>query len=1086
MTRIRTQSEIILSLLDYYRSAQPNLDTKPGTVSRDLLVDAFALQLSRLYEDLQKVSSLQSLRLAIGNDLDKYGANFGINRKKGSKSTGTALITFPSISSDISIPAGTHVEAKNGAAFRVINNVVLSPVYASSYRSIASSYKSELESLNITDQYAYELNVEAIATGIQGNISKYSLVSIDIPGITNTTNMQPFSGGTLSEDDSVYKNRILSVFSGANTGTAVGYRNAALSDSSVLDAIVIEPGDPLMIRDGTVVSNIDGEDVVISEGTGGKIDIYIYGVRLQEILDTYIYRDLSNTGDATNSLNDYVLGQITSDFGKTVTKKRLENIKNGELPNQPVNNLISVSGSLSGNNFIEKSVDEYGRVSGNYELIKDTGSYAGSPWGFDRLHWISNQVSDYQEDKTKTKFNGQDSLTYSDVLSINTITERIRTNNENSRILKSDRSIILLSHTPVISVSRVFNLTTGERYVVEDQNPDGDTALNTTGRIKISGSSLPAVSDVLQVDYVWLHTFDSNYDYDNKKTSNNYRIVNDSIDWGYSNLVRDEDATLQADGSYLSFSVNHPITEGGVLFVNKYQEETATVSQYQNRKIINTTIPIKNIHSIYKLSSNLEIWNTDKADGTFNNTLVYLPTDVKIDNGENVNIIYNTIDVFNKDGYEGNSDGYKITIVPSDDAYAGDLVKVSYISDVNVLASEISLSDLPIYSRPESRINNTFNTKTLTNVGIQPTTHLYSSPGVIYKNLRLSPSKLKIAITNGIISPGTITVIGTSINYIDKSVIPSVGNSLKIDLSQSIKTFLGLKSIDLIPSNIYISKVVSVEKVDTISGQVLSVLNNYDLTGYKLKNNSFVIGYAESDNNLTNYEVLLPETLSNISNIPNIGQYLRISFYIATKTDNENIYFSKSETLFTNKTYFTVDSISVSSGFSSTSSSSTLISVYNYNQPQQSTRYKASYDYKAPKVNERINIRYNHNRLINDSTFNVESTRPISADVLVKAGSVVLVDISLAIVLQQAFINNSSTVVQNVQDAITSALNATQFGTTVDQSDLIAVAQGVEGVDRVRITHFNYTNTIGSVLSITAKRNEYISSNEVSVVIEDR
>ena len=45
----------------------------------------------------------------------------------------------------------------------------------------------------------------------------------------------------------------------------------------------------------------------------GKVDILIFGSRLQEALDSFIYRDLSNTNYPTNNKNDFVLGQVAGD-----------------------------------------------------------------------------------------------------------------------------------------------------------------------------------------------------------------------------------------------------------------------------------------------------------------------------------------------------------------------------------------------------------------------------------------------------------------------------------------------------------------------------------------------------------------------------------------------------------------------------------------------------------------------------------------------------------------------------------------------------------------------------------------------------
>src|SRR5690242_20548472 len=101
MVRIRTVDELILNACDFYKTAQPNLDIKPGTVARDLFIDGPNTQLARVYDELSLIRNSQSLRLALGSDLDKLGNNFGAVRKRGSVSSGVALYTFNEIESDI-------------------------------------------------------------------------------------------------------------------------------------------------------------------------------------------------------------------------------------------------------------------------------------------------------------------------------------------------------------------------------------------------------------------------------------------------------------------------------------------------------------------------------------------------------------------------------------------------------------------------------------------------------------------------------------------------------------------------------------------------------------------------------------------------------------------------------------------------------------------------------------------------------------------------------------------------------------------------------------------------------------------------
>src|SRR5271154_834163 len=113
MVTIRSANEIILSLIDFFRLAQPDLDTKPGTVARDLFVDSMASQLSILYDELSGVSDKQSLRLVTGSDLDKLAKNFGLVRKQSTPSTGVALMTFASIPATINVNQNDIVTANS-------------------------------------------------------------------------------------------------------------------------------------------------------------------------------------------------------------------------------------------------------------------------------------------------------------------------------------------------------------------------------------------------------------------------------------------------------------------------------------------------------------------------------------------------------------------------------------------------------------------------------------------------------------------------------------------------------------------------------------------------------------------------------------------------------------------------------------------------------------------------------------------------------------------------------------------------------------------------------------------------------------
>ena len=325
------------------------------------------------------------------------------------------------------------------------------------------------------------------------------------------------------------------------------------------------------------------------------------------------------------------------------------------------------------------------------------------------------------------------------------------------------------------------------------------------------------------------------------------------------------------------------------------------------------------------------------------------------------------------------------------------------------------------------------------------------------------------------------------LTLIVEAVVTATASGLKQDLSPAIKDFLSLSTSQSVPSNIRVGRLVKMEKVTTTSSlDVLSVVNDYDIRQYKLLDNNFVKEESVQDTTLSLSQVELPATPDNVTAAPVVGDRLRVTFHITTYSDTENVSFSRSGLLFSNKVFALVDTISISSGFTSTSSAAATLSVSNFNQPTSRTRYNAFYDYTAPKVNERITIRYNYDRLITDATFNIENTRPISADVLAKASTRILVDTTMNVVVTDAFVNNTEIVRQNVQDAVTSALNQQSLGTIVDSSDLTQAAYTVNGVDRVRTLFFNRAGESGSVLSIVAQSNEFIAANTVTITIESR
>lgn len=731
MVVIRDSAEIIQNMQELLKVLRPSADSKPGTVVRDLFLELPASELALLYDSVADVSNLQSIRLTSGSDLDNLLANYGLSRREAAKSSGLVLFTFNTIPASIAINKNDLVIASNGLSFAVSNGLSVTPANANYYRSIATKFKNDLDFLGISDQFAVEATVQATTPGTTGNISKYGITRTNIAGPSNVTNIFAFTGGSDQEDDPSFRNRGLAIFSGSSTGTTLGYRNTALTNSNVLDVLVIEPGDPLMTRDGAVVvENEDGVSTIISEGSGGKIDIIILGTRLAEYTDSFIYQDKSNNNDPTDEKNIFVLGQIPGDENKTINRRRIDDLANGTLPAQPAQEILEVSGSLSGANFQPKSIDFLGRVTGNYEIIKDSGAFAGSPFGLDKFHWINNQIDLFEEDRIKSKFNGQDNLTFTDVLQIPQAQQNVSITNENSLVNAGDKSIIQLLHMPATNVTRVFNVNTGERYTIVDQNIDGSSTNNTTGRIRITGNTLPSTSDVLQVDYVWVVDFDPFVDYDGKIIKSNPRVADDSIDWGLSNAVRDEFVKFveSADGAFYSGSVKHPVSV--ILSANKFHQANGSVIEVVTGNFIGRLSvivqgllePVATVDNIVLQNSTLGVYNTTDADGFFTNERVVvgaeirynctiiLPTDTPALEEAVVTIFFNQSDTFTVNGSAGNFTANQITI-PTTNV---DTLNTEIILRVNYLANIQDGLTASITNLPLSRVGNSFNNNTTT------------------------------------------------------------------------------------------------------------------------------------------------------------------------------------------------------------------------------------------------------------------------------------------------------------------------------------------------------------------------------------
>jgi len=1085
-------------MTDRLRLTQPNLDTKPGTVARDLFIDIQAEQIERLHKSLMLVSEKQSPEKAVGRDLDRWARNFGIVRKSGVPASGIIAFTIDDLTADTSIPSGTVVTARNGTTFKTIGNFLLSAVEKNKHSATANRLKKSLNLAGINDSYAIEVPVEATRSGTSGNISTFQIISSNLDDSAKVTNIRAFNGGSNTESDNAFRSRIFAVFSGANTGTAAGYRNAALAIDGVLDVLVVEPGNTLMERDGTETIEVnDGSFRILNSGTGGKVDLYILGSKLEEVVESSIFTDLSGIGDATDERNNVTPGLQGLDDSLTSEERRVEAFKAGAVPLQPIDSIVSVIGSASGI-LAESSTDDDGVTTGNYKLVKDENvETGGSPFGFDEIIFISNTKDVIGETIIKQDTNSIDALRFSDIDDLDDVYEDIQVTGENSTVSSVDRSIIQLSHKPIISVTSVTNSTTGEVYTIEDQNLDEDTGLNDTGQIEISGKTLPTSADILSIDYVWRLVYDRYVDYNGEASPSIFldEDVTDSIDWGVGNGITREIGLMEKTDDEIEFKVTTEYDISRVISIfsaTSVEVEAETIELTLDTTTVGVIISdeddnILNVESIIS-ETGVEVYNTNAADGTFSGKTIFFPSDSSGVSGDTYTVLYNKVELYNIDDSDG-SFSNNIIIMPSSDILEGgevletvddlflteDDIYIDYIANITTILPSQSLSDLPASGLATSNII-VDSSLSLIDSSNQPIFYTFDSSNVINGLSRFGIGRLAVNVT-GSTTDGKIKVTGETLTRKEFTVFAGTALSgSTVDLKSELKKHFDVSEVT---AGLGIARVDRVEVIDT--GEV------YDVSGYSLATNVYDPRSAYLDASLSNSEFTLVSTDDNSDISPSSGEQLKISLLLFNNGDFEDLYFSGDGTVYTDKVFGRIETISASSGFrNSIGSLVGSVSVDIKQQPENGGTYSSDYNFTAPKEGERLTIRYNLNRLIIDVTSGLEDVRSITADVLVKEAFELPVDVAGELLINEDAESASDTIRENVENAVVNLMNTSALGSTVDYSDIISVATSITGVDSVNVSLFNEADQTGRKSFITALDNQTITANSVSFEVVTR
>jgi len=1095
MANFRSFSEIVSSMIQRLGLSQPNLDTKPGTVSRDVFVDPVADQLAKLYSTLSVVAEKQSLATTAGADLDRLSSNFGVTRNTGSSASGIVIFLTNNLAADIPIPNGTIVTSRSGANFRTIGNYVMSSADKNRFAANATRMRRALNVAGLNSTYAIEVPIQAERPGTTGNVSSLQIIRTNIQATLSVINLVATNGGLNRETDSSFRSRILSVFSGANIGTSLGYRNALLGVEGVVDALVVEPGSSLMLRDGTeTIALEDGSSRILSSGTGGKVDVYVLGRKVEPLTESYIFNDFSGSGDISDERNDFILGQGNQDNTRTSEERRVIAFREGVLPAQPVDSMISVVGSQSGP-LTESFIDENGIKKGNFELQKDLNEdTGGSPFGFDKLHFISGIKSVIAEPIIKGEIFSLDIPSFTDIEVLNGVYSDKVEIGENSDVSTAGSNFLKLRHTPIVKISSVRNNTTGETYSVIDQNL-GDDGLNHTGIIEISGRSLPNSSNILSVNYTWRKYYDKNIDFSG---GDEYQFkdpsAGDVIDWSQTGGIFEEESLVKKSDDDINYEVELDYDISKIISV--YTKDSVTSSLDSTTKpdgssAIGLSLStddevILNIISIKRVSDGLELYNTEKADGEFASRDIFLPSDSQGIIGDQIIVDYNKLELFDVESSDGSFYKNKV-VLPSEGVLeaegiadtvdatflSDDPVFVTYIYNSTAIYPSTLLSDMPISGDSDS---DTLSSLSGDGSSLSNQPIFYNRSTSLSKNPinRFGPTPLLVGVS-GVSSSGKIKILGTSLNVYKLDITAGIsvtGN--KFDLESDLKT---LFETDDLGSQIGIAKIFSVSKLDDNGDVELT----YSKLGYSLNNIDYSIGTASLDSTLNNYEFIIPSNETNSEISLTSSDVVRVELCIYNTAESEELFFDTPSNRVSTNRYGRIETISVSSGFrDSIGGLSGAITISSLNQPSLSDQYQLDYEFTSPKEGERITVSYNINKLILDATSEIERVRPITADVLVKEAEQIMIDVSGTILINDDSLNNTDGIIESVSSAVTNLLSTSALGGTVDYSDIIATAAAQNGVDSVNISLFNESGKTGRRPFIRALDNQYISSGVVS------
>lgn len=283
-----------------------NIAVQPGAVMRDTFLDPFATEIERirfLMDFIYRASSFDTLleiddpngtgtsiapsssaykialakalylsnvalvQVIIDGAFDKLAGNMGVERESGIQAIGEArFFTSVTPTATLQILLGTVIFA-GGIAFRTMRAAAID------VNRLASFFNPS------TGLYSITVPIRAVNPGSNGNVGP-NQVTTGAPFGLSVTNDAACFGGTDSQSNAALAAVARGALSAVDTGTTQGYAQTAAGVPGIIEAQVIEAGNPLMLRD---------LDPTTGNHIGGKVDVWEQGLRPTTISDTFAF-----------------------------------------------------------------------------------------------------------------------------------------------------------------------------------------------------------------------------------------------------------------------------------------------------------------------------------------------------------------------------------------------------------------------------------------------------------------------------------------------------------------------------------------------------------------------------------------------------------------------------------------------------------------------------------------------------------------------------------------------------------------------------------------------------------------------------